>query len=687
MQIRTKKRLKIIGVSLGVSVVMLLTAVAIFVFNPFEGSLADVRYAVPRDVDFFLRKVDLKYDFEEFPEPWFWEDLRSREAWAELKSGPTYRGLDGQGEISRMLDQVRDQVEQASLQSSGLLDLMRDVLGGEIQIAGRWPGGAVTEWCVYARVTWRTKFVWGLLGYGFVQEKMRQGGLQVQPDEELYAIQRAGDPAPIYAARHLDCLMLGNSRELVHRSWELAAGIGDATSFGGSSSYQDGVRRRIFEWEETTDQIANALEFYAKPDKLFALPGVTFDDNWPDPRHPDDMNSRVLASFLNLQGWLGLTGALVFEDSSVSLLANVELDQTEHTAFQQKFFRTESQHRKDWLDPFLQMVPADACAVAAMRMPAGEFLHEMYAATDDASKSLLNDALSHTGKYDSVPELIDRLEPAFLRRTGFVFRKNKPDPDPRIVVAAPSPMPQVAWVFWLRKDGVPLITEFVELLTSYREVIGFENAWNLPLDLGGAGQSVAGDAAREFTHPQIPATGEIATLVYGEFFVLSNSGPFIRDMMHAAFGNQPSIRTREDFREYSDELPSTINGFIYLQAREIERVLGDYERDIVTHTQNPDPEWAMRELPAAENEVFRRSYAKYGSKAGLPPDVRPQFDVDVNKEIEARWRESRTAYTAQAQGSVLEAMALMRLFESAYVQLTLEPRYLKLTGRAISKFR
>ena len=38
----------------------------------------------------------------------------------------------------------------------------------------------------------------------------------------------------------------------------------------------------------------------------------------------------------------------------------------------------------------IDMVPADACAAAAMRMPPGDFLREMYSAMDDADKSLLN---------------------------------------------------------------------------------------------------------------------------------------------------------------------------------------------------------------------------------------------------------------------------------------------------------
>ena len=713
MRSGTRKRLKNIGVSVATMLVAVLASMTIFVFNPFEGSLPDVRYAAPRDVDFFMRKVDLSHDFADFPEPWFWEELRLHPDWAGIKRGPTHAKLNGRGEITQALEQLRDQVEAIAEQTSGHFQLLDDVLGQEVQVAGRLPRQGVgrTAWCAYARVTWRAKFAWGLLDYGAVREQLRQNGLHVIRDGELFKIQPIGQARPregaqlqpdgshydltstgggdaMYAARHLDCLMLGNDRDLVQRSWELAAGIGNAESFGGSPNYQDGVRGPLMQWEDVTGVAANALEFYVKPGQLFAMPEVTFDDNWPNADDPDDMNSRVMAAFLNLGSWLGLTGSLVFEEGSMSLLANVELNQNEHTPFQEKFFRTESQRRSDWLDPFLRMVPTDACAVAAMRMPAGEFMHEMYAAMDEASKALFNEALDKTGKFHSVPNLIDHLDPAFRPRTGFVFRKNRPDPDPnsKIIVAAPSPMPQVAWVFWLRDGGDALVQEFVELVTTYREVIGLD-AWHYPLDLGGAGRGVAGDAAREFAHPQIPATGSIATLIYGDFFVISNSGPFIRDMMHSLMGNRESITDQDDFQEYSQELPSSVNGFIYLQCRQLERVLGDYEQDIAEHTQRPDPTWAMNELPRAEDKVFREKYSSYGSTAGLPPAVRAQFDSDVDAEIQARWRTQRSSYTADAQASILEAMALCRLFESAYIQMSLEPRYLRLTGRTIARFR
>ena len=510
---RARKLFKILGTALGLLVILLLLSVAIFVFNPFEGSLADLRFAVPRDVDFFVRKLNLEDDFDEFPEPHFWGELGIHPEWQQIVASPTYRDLNGSGEITRALQDLRDQAEDLNHRTSGQLDLLGDFLGAEVQIAGRLgEGGLPTTWCSYARISWRAKFAWGLLGYTFVQEELRKGGVQVRPEEDLVVITPNGSP-DLYAARHLDCLFLGNDRDLVRRSWELASGIGDPDSFGGTANYQDGIEKRIEEWEETTGQMANAVEFFVRPSKLFRMPDVVFDDNWPDPDHPTDMNARVMASFLNLDSWLGLTGAMIIEPGAASLVASIELNQNEHTAFQSNFFKTESQLRRDWLDPFLRMVPArnpsqdGACAAAAMRMPAGDFLREMYSALDDADKSLLNDSLRKTAQYDGTLDLIEKLELAFYPRTGFVFRRNTPDPE--IPVAEPAPTPQFAWVFWLRSGGQKIVSDFVELLTRYRGVIGLEQAYNLPLGL--AGQGVGGDAAREFTNPHIPGTGSFAT--------------------------------------------------------------------------------------------------------------------------------------------------------------------------------
>jgi len=680
---RTRKVLRIFAITAATLAVLLLLAVAVFVYNPFEGSLPDMRYAVPRDVDYFVRKVNLLDDVSEFPAPLFWAELSQRPEWGQLRRGPAYRSLDGDGQLTRAFQEIVDEVERLRRDTKGYLDPVAHYLGHEVEIAGRLAprnqGG--NRWCVYARVTWNVRFAWGLMGYGFVQDQLRSNGITLRPDGDLWVIETAGAPQ-MFAARYLDCVFVGNDRDLVQASFDLASGVSDADSFGGSASYKDGIEKPVREWERTTELDANALEFYLQPSKWFGLPEVTWDDTWPNPNHPDNMNERVLASFVNLHSWLFLSGAMIFEPSSVSLLANVELNQNKHTPFQAEFFKTESQQRKEWLDPFLEMVPVSACAVAAMRMPAEGFLKEMYAALDEDTKSLLNDALRSTGHYKTGLDLIDELKVALEPRTGFVFRKNIRDP--QIQVADPAPVPQIAWVFWIRPGGSKIVREFVKMVTKYREVLGFTNAMDLPLGLGGR----SGDAAREFLNPQIAGTGSIATLVYDKFFVVSNSGPFIRQMMNTLLLERyPAITSRDDFQEYSADLPDAINGFVYLNGEILGEVLQDYASDLERTMSEIDPTWAMNQRSQAEATVFRQKYSRHRSIAALPPDVRPAFDADVDAELERMWSRARSGYGAEGRESLEQAMAAVGLFKSAYFQVILEPRHLRLSGRAITRFQ
>ncbi len=686
---RAKKFFKVAAITLLAVALLLFASIAVFVFNPLEGSLRDMRDIVPRDVDFFLRKLDLDEDFVEAPEPHFWGDLAGHPGWYEkVVRGPTYRDLNGRGEITAALDEVRAQLASVRAQSGGFFDIVEHVIGNELEIAGKLGDatGGGAAWCAYARVAWQAKAALGALRYGFAQERVRQGGLEVSYEAPMFVLQAQGGP-PLYAARYLDCVIAGNDRELVQRSYGIATGEADAESFGASASYRDGVERRLREWEEQTDQAANAIEFYLRPDRYFGLPSITWDDRWPDPHHPTDMNERVLASFFNLSSWLYLTGALIFEPDSLSLLADIELDRNKHTAFQGNFFQTERQSNRKWLRPFMSMVPANACAFAAMRMPAGDFMREMFGALTETERTEIDELLRRTDDFESMNSLIDTMALALSPRTGFVFRANEVDraTAEMIAVADPAPVPQVAWVFWMESGREGVLTELVEKITNNFQLLGFTTAYDLPLGVGG---SIGKDAAREFLNPQIPGTGSIATLVYPPFFVLSNSGPLIRDMMQARLlSAAPSILGNPDLDEYLRDVPDAVNGLVFLQSNEIERVLQGYDRDIVQSGGMPDPEWAQQRRSTAQLSVFRQKYSRHGSMAGIPESERAAFERDVDAELDDMWRRERTNYSADARASIAEAIGLTRLFRSAYLQLTLEPRHLQLSGRALAAFR
>lgn len=691
---RVKKLLKIGGITAATVVVLGLLGVAAFVFNPFEGSLADMRDVVPPDIDFFVRKTDLIGDFADFPEPVFWEALSSSGAWRNLKEGPTYRDLDGNQQITKALASLRDVCARLRKDTYGYFDVLADVLGREVVVAGKFGGSSPAEasWCAYARVSWPVKFGWGLTGYGWFQQMAANNGTRLRYDGETLVIGGDGDgAAPMFARRHLDCLLVSNDKELLGRSFDLATGVGEGDAFGGMAAYRDGVVGRLREWQSRGNAAPNALEFYLRPARLFEL--VRWDDNWPDRHHPDDMNTRVLASFVSLRSWQFLSGALSFEPGSLTVLADLELNQNEHTQFQGKFFRTEAMERSRWLDPFLSLVPADACAAVAMRMPAGDFLVEMYQALDQAERDLFEERLKMTGKYESVADLLEKLGLAFQDRIGFVFRQ-KVD-DAQIKVANPAPVPHIAWVFWLHDDGKKIAHDFVETISNYRRNFNL-GAYILGLGLSGASQGgggqgpvkIQGDAALEFTNPQIPGTGSFAVLFYDQFFVISNSGPMITQMLQARIGRQPSVRTREDIEAFREELPNAVNGFVYVQARELRSVLEDYEKDIRDASTMMNPEWAMENRSTVENEVFRGNskYARHGSLSALPKEMQGEFDKDVDAALGDKWRRDKTQYTAGAQAAIREVIDLTRLFRSAYLQLILEPRHMKVTGRVLRDF-
>ena len=71
----------------------------------------------------------------------------------------------------------------------------------------------------------------------------------------------------------------------------------------------------------------------------------------------------------------------------------------------------------------------------------------------------------------------------------------------------------------MKPGRVQLVESLVTMLNSYSKSFGFNQVYHLPVPFG---NSYLPEPVTEFTNPQIPATGEIAMIVFRDFFIVSN---------------------------------------------------------------------------------------------------------------------------------------------------------------------
>ncbi len=691
---RVKKLLKIAGVTLASLVILLLLLVAAFVYNPFEASLPAMKDVVPRNVDFCVRKAKLLQDFEGredgFPVIPALQELLNREAWQQVLSGPAAQGLglrgleQGLADARRTFQELRD----------NHIHLVRDVLGEEVLVAGRFVSRDQTRWCAYLSVSWRIRFAYGLLRYGFVQERLRQNGISVQEvgvEPPFYKIRLRASPQDLFVIRVRNCLIVANDQKLAQDSYECAVGGPDAPEpLALSQHYLDGVDSALNVWKKRTEVAQpNTLEVFLQPGQL--LPLIPQLRHWPNPKKEDNREERVAASFVNFNSWRFLSGSLVFEPNSLSVLLNLEVDNTQHTRFLRDFFKTEPDDRSKWMDEFVGMVPADAVAAAALRVPAEGFLHEMYEqALESAEKEVLNDALRQTSVYKSVTDLIDKVKHSFLHRVGIVFSKNVRTEQLRKIfpVHEETAKPQFVWVFWVAPGREQPVQEFVKTLTKHMGAFGFTVPYKLTLLRGSSA-----DVAYEFAHPMIAGTGMLAVCTYGfgagrgqtQYFFVGNSSELIKGMLNARFDKVPSLRNEPDYQNnFEPELPSAVNGLVWISGRHTREVLQALLEERQHGGDRPPPEWDLANRPAAEQTVLYQKYRQYHSRSGIPPEYRQRFHDEVTRELDKMWEKKKADYSAEGRAELEQWIHLTEALRSLYLQVILDPHSLQLTGRVLA---
>ena len=256
-----------------------------------------------------------------------------------------------------------------------------------------------------------------------------------------------------------------------------------------------------------------------------------------------------------------------------------------------------------------------------------------------------------------------------------------------VPVANRSPIPQVAWVFWLRPNAQPILEEFAQMLRTYHGNFHFKKQWKLPVPFG---NTQLADKVSEFTNPQIPGTGELALIVFRDFFVLSNSGPLIQDIVRTRSSGQTgarSMRSIEAFNVVEAELPSEMNAFVWLHGKNLLPMFDDYLQVADADSQTPDQDWMVSSRPAAEDEVRRSRYPQYPSKASMPKaltDPGGEFDVAVGARLRELWTRERTSFTAEDRRTMQQLRAMAEMLDVAYLQLELSKDFVHYQARLIA---
>lgn len=707
-----RRLLRLLLIVFGIFVFVLFSATFTLVFNPLEGAFGDVTMAVPRGVDFCLRKERLAEEFAAFPIPAGWEALEGTEAWSGLETGPTVRDLDAALGFGKDAKSGRPlglgaSLEQVQRELAGQpIDIFRNLAGRDLALAGNLRGRDLGQaaWCLYTRVGWKVRAAMGLARYSFTHRWM-PAGMTLTLADQVFELGGLPEGRRLWFGRHRDLLVAGNDRDLVVRSLGVAAGDSKDEALGSSADYEDGVRKAMEididpggepEGLPGLDEAAQAalaqrasalergrsLEFFLSPANLFkARPEW---GEWPSAKAPD-LASRLASLFLQPRSFRRSGGAVNFDRDprGLSLAATLDVNPQEGTPFFQKWLGVKPEPNERFLNSLARVTPVRAAAMAALRLPVQSFMRELYDLLDPSERELILDSLRNTGRYQAVDQFIEDFFGGCLPRLGVVVRANDFTPLPDDPKTDGLPVPAVGLVLWTRSGEGERLKRLVEFLQRYRSQWGFTAVYTLS-----AGPARQYDVY-EFHSPQISGTGCMAVLVKREFgrgeseLILANSGRLAREMIDARFreGGVTPLETEDDWRTLRAELPASTSGLVYVNGARLVEILQKWEPHWVAAAGGDQAAFFESFRPSAERALLRERYPGRSSPEELPQALQAEFDKELRRRLDQEWQTRAGRSSKDAAPRIQDRIKALRLLDHLYLHLYCGPRQLKVRGR------
>jgi hypothetical protein len=283
-----------------------------------------------------------------------------------------------------------------------------------------------------------------------------------------------------------------------------------------------------------------------------------------------------------------------------------------------------------WVRDAVAMLPDSTAVAACVAVKVEELGKLLLGAMTPGLRDQVEQAVARLELQVDTAGLLQQVAAQLEDRVVIVVRAGAQDP--QIPADCSLPMPQIACMFFRRGGGGGPIERLVDALRRHASAFGFDPVYHLRSDVG---------VISEFCQPALVATGELAMSVGPPLFLVSNSGPLVKDLLRGAHGGG-AILAGADPDSWRDPEPG--RGLLWFAPAKVGELLAPWQ-PLARGNAEPDPAWMRAQRTFAERRVLGSGFAGVNKVEDLGAESRAEFDKQVAAALRRQWQDAVPAAT------------------------------------------
>ena len=653
-----------------------------FLFSPLEGRFnADIAGLIPRDVDLYVARAELRTAFEKFPTLAVADDLAENSAVKTFLDSPEWAEFDRAQRVTETLADVESQLSQIPL-NLGVLD----IAGGEdLALAADFAGRSAedSEWAVYARLSFWGKAAVSMLKHPGLLGLSKQG-INAENADGVITLSGPRLAKPIHITRINDVLVVGVSRRLVQQARELE-NAGSENSLLLAAPYNDSIL--------SVDRDAKQRDFEVQFDLagMRAKWGMT--EPWLDPKS-QRFGPAFLARLLPLDAVRRVLGVADFHEG-LDIDLSGEFSSEKMTTAQERVYRFKG-FDQDEVMRVARFVPRDSTVFVYIRGPIGTLLQMVYDSLEPAAQANFLDVIRKLN-YSTISDLIEDLDSSLIDRLAFIARPNdwgyesdmEPDPVTGELVYMGPPhdgAPVFAWavITWVSDEAK--LSDLRDGISRIGPQIGMQGL--TPGSNGAMTKPIAGGLfVTEFWSMFIQGTGHIASLFYGDKLIISNRYAMIDDMVRFSTGrgvSAPKLASRGDFQLLLQDSLPTANVLAWVNPRSGSDLIREQAQSGARNRIAGSIDYVTKRVEVERDVLERAFQGRHRTK--LTADDVQRLDNLVDEQLRIFTDEVVEQNIPRELASVDRAVVYLNAVKSALTLIKLSPREFDLSLRIATPY-